>query len=56
MKRALVRSTERKQRLLRCRKCWLGFILPATKAERHNVLRKAVRHYRNHSQPAKIPK
>ena len=46
--RALVRLTERKQKLVRCRICWLGFVLPATKAERRNVIRKAVRHYRTH--------
>jgi hypothetical protein len=55
-KRALVRSTERKQRLIRCRKCWLGFVLPTTKAERVKVLRKAVLHYRSHSLPTKITK
>jgi hypothetical protein len=43
--RALVRLTERGHKLVRCRKCWLGFALPTTKPERHKVIRKAVKHY-----------
>jgi hypothetical protein len=47
--RALVRLIERGRKLIRCRKCWLGFVLPTTKKERDGVIRKAVRHYRTHT-------